>query len=139
MNNRECVTGDCPSLTREMRGESKEFCGPCDDRNSSYRGSASSCSSTDSNSNSGGSKVLYCSNTSIQRRSYPSSEVFKTGSCGYGLRISENIQIGTIVVEYTGEVITAAECIDRMTDMKGRRKCSLSLPLTKFCSTGSKE
>ena len=51
------------------------------------------------------------------------SEVFRTGSCGFGLRISEDIKIGKVVVEYTGEVITAAECSERMMDMKGRIHC----------------
>ena len=61
----------------------------------------------------------YCLNSSVQRRSYPKCEVFKTGSCGYGLKVLDDVLCGTIMVEYTGEVITSTECNDRMRGMKG--------------------
>lgn len=114
INNRECAAGDCPSLPAKMDFGSEDFCRPCkNSRNNNLRGRSS-------NGSGSSSTILFCANTSIQRISYPLSEVFKTGSCGYGLRISEDIEIGKVVVEYTGEVITAAECSERMKGMKGR-------------------
>jgi hypothetical protein len=89
--NRECVIGDCKSIANcHQKGYLEE------------------------------TKVLpYCLNTSVQRRSYPKCEVFKTDACGFGLKVSDNVPRGTIIVEYTGEVITSSECSDRMRGMKG--------------------
>jgi SET domain-containing protein len=41
-------------------------------------------------------------------------EVFLTAHCGYGLRVCEDVPANTIIIEYTGEVITASECQARM-------------------------
>lgn len=93
--NRECVIGDCNSV-RHTDGN------------------------FDKTNNLELNQVLpYCLNSSIQRRFYPKCEVFKTGSCGYGLKVCVDVTCGTVMVEYTGEVITSSECSDRMRGMKG--------------------
>ena len=63
-------------------------------------------------------KDEYCSNTVIQRRAFPATEVFKTRSCGYGLRLLEDVGPGTIIIEYLGQVITCEEGQRRMSSMK---------------------
>ena len=93
--NRECVIGDCNSVCKSLA-------------NCHRKGHLEV------------TKVLpYCLNTTVQRRSYPKCEVFKTGACGFGLKVCDNVPCGTIMVEYTGEVITSSECSDRMRGMKG--------------------
>lgn len=93
--NRECVSGECNSVCKSIA-------------NNHQKGHLEE------------TKVLpYCLNTSVQRRSYPKCEVFKTGACGFGLKVCDNVPSGTIIVEYTGEVITSSECSDRMRGMKG--------------------
>lgn len=92
---RECVIGNCPSTVE----------------NSSHK---RGCLKQTASEN-----VLSCLNTCIQTRSYPPCEVFKTGSCGYGLKVGIDVSANTLLIEYTGEVITASECTDRMRGMKG--------------------
>jgi len=48
----------------------------------------------------------FCRNTVIQRRAFPGTEVFKSRSCGFGLRVTEDIEADSIVIEYLGQVIT---------------------------------
>ena len=60
----------------------------------------------------GGTK--YCSNTVIQRRAFPATEVFRSRSCGYGLRMLENVQSGRVIIEYLGQVVTCDEGKRRM-------------------------
>lgn len=93
--NRECVIGNCSSTDGNLSDMK------------------SSCTQNVCESLSG------CLNTSIQRRSYPPCEVFKAGLCGYGLKVCSDVCASTLIVEYTGEVITASECSDRMRGMKG--------------------
>ena len=69
----------------------------------------------------------YCLNSSVQRRFYPKCEVFKTGSCGYGLKVCVDVTCGTVMMEYTGEVITSTECSDRMRGMKGMTLCTVTI------------
>jgi len=57
---------------------------------------------------------VYCCNSSIQTRSFPRTEVFKTGDKGWAMRLLEDVEADTILVEYLGEVITETECLDRM-------------------------
>jgi SET domain-containing protein len=57
--------------------------------------------------------------TTARGRSLQSAKSAKSAdepavSKGYGLKICEAISRGTIIVEYLGEVITAAECLRRM-------------------------
>lgn len=92
---RECVIGNCPSIVE----------------NSSHR--------KDCHNQSICEDLSSCLNTSIQTRSYPPCEVFKTGSCGYGLKVGSDVSASTLLIEYTGEVITASECSNRMRGMKG--------------------
>lgn len=61
----------------------------------------------------------FCLNTSIQRASYPKCEIFRAGECGHGLRVCSDVPNRTILIEYTGEVITTRECNDRMKGMRG--------------------
>ena len=60
----------------------------------------------------------YCSNTVIQRQAFPVTEVFMSRSCGFGLKVMENIRPGKIVIEYMGQVITCDEGKRRMTTYK---------------------
>jgi hypothetical protein len=94
---RECVIGNCPS-TVENTAHRKD----CHTQSDKLSENLSS-----------------CLNTSIQTRSYPPCEVFQTGSCGYGLKVCSDVSASTLLIEYTGEVITASECSDRMRGMKG--------------------
>jgi hypothetical protein len=56
----------------------------------------------------------YCQNTVIQRRAFPSIEIFSTNFCGFGLFAMESIPMNTIIEEYCGEIITEKECHSRM-------------------------
>ena len=60
----------------------------------------------------------FCGNTVIQRKAFPQTEVCRTKFCGYGLRLLEPVSKGCIVIEYTGEVITADECERRNAKLK---------------------
>eukprot|EP00741_Cyanophora_paradoxa_P011816 tig00020564_g11420.t1 len=51
----------------------------------------------------------YCCNQRIQKRAYAETEVFNTGSKGWGIRALEDIPKGTFVVEYSGEICDADE------------------------------
>ena len=64
------------------------------------------------------SSTLYCKNCVIQTRGFPSTEIYKTANCGYGLKVNELVPANTILIEYTGEVISSDECRNRMTGMK---------------------
>ena len=52
-----------------------------------------------------------CGNTVIQRRAFPPMEIFDTGddNRGFGLRCRIDVKAGTMLGEYRGEVIDAAE------------------------------
>ena len=56
----------------------------------------------------------WCANTVIQRAQFPPVEVFKSATCGFGLRSPQTLFPSTIIAEYTGEVITDQECLRRM-------------------------
>lgn len=94
---RECVLDDCPSTA----GNFSE--------------------NTPGNVNQTPRKLSYCLNTCIQRKCYPKCEVFRAGYCGHGLRVCNDVPTRTILIEYTGEVITTKECNDRMRGMRGDR------------------
>jgi hypothetical protein len=57
---------------------------------------------------------MYCKNTCIQTRTFPLTEVMRTDTCGFGLRLLEDIEADTMICEYLGEVITPEECTNRM-------------------------
>ncbi|CAM9292821.1 unnamed protein product, partial [Ectocarpus fasciculatus] len=59
-----------------------------------------------------------CANTVIQRKAFPSTEVYRTESCGHGLRLLEDVSHGSMIIEYTGEVISGDECDARRRKMK---------------------
>ena len=61
-----------------------------------------------------GSKRLYCQNTRIQRMDYPPIDIFHTANKGWGLRTMMDLQEGTFVGEYCGEVITKDACEARV-------------------------
>ncbi|KAK7233416.1 histone-lysine N-methyltransferase [Aureococcus anophagefferens] len=52
-----------------------------------------------------------CGNTVIQRRAFPPMEIFDTGddNRGFGLRCRVDVKAGTMLGEYRGDVIDAAE------------------------------
>ena len=60
----------------------------------------------------------YCENTVIQRCDFPPTEVFRTAECGFGLRVTGDVDEGTKLIEYLGEVVTAEECERRMSSYK---------------------
>ena len=84
-NDRECPPDLCPSLRQSK-----------------------TCSSSIS------TEHQYCRNTSIQQKSYPRTEIFRTSFCGLGLRLLEDVKANTIIIEYLGEVITDKEGTRRM-------------------------
>jgi hypothetical protein len=59
----------------------------------------------------------FCKNASLTQKEFPETEAFRTETRGYGLRLKDSIRAGTIVAEYTGEVIRQEECESRMADM----------------------
>jgi hypothetical protein len=102
-----CLVDDIPQCSCDSSG-----CGEsCQNRLLFMECCVGNCSSLNRTTSS------YCNNTSIQRRSYPATEVFNTGPCGYGLKVCVDIECDVVVVEYTGEVITASECSSRMYGM----------------------
>lgn len=55
-------------------------------------------------------------------------EVIKTEDRGYGVRINRGFEAHQIIVEYTGEIITEAECDRRMNETyKDNEVCSAGL------------
>jgi hypothetical protein len=62
-----------------------------------------------SRSSTGG--AVPCANTAIQNARFPPIEVFLTSNgCGWALRTVKAVRAGTMLCEYTGEVISDAEC-----------------------------
>jgi hypothetical protein len=56
-----------------------------------------------------------CGNMVIQRSEFAKTEVFETADCrGWALRVKEDVAEGTMLCEYTGEVITKEECMNRL-------------------------
>jgi hypothetical protein len=101
---RECVLDDCPSIAVKLSKNAPD------------------------DSNKVQEKVSFCLNTCIQRKRYPKCEVFSAGDCGHGLRVCSDVPSGTLLIEYTGEVITTSECNDRMRGMRGDQ-CSDDLQM----------
>ncbi|EET00168.1 Putative methyltransferase [Giardia duodenalis] len=60
-----------------------------------------------------------CGNQRLQRLQYARTAVYPAGKKGYGLFALTNIQRGTLVTEYIGEVITKEECMRRKKDATG--------------------
>eukprot|EP00252_Welwitschia_mirabilis_P017251 TRINITY_DN3823_c0_g1_i1.p1 TRINITY_DN3823_c0_g1~~TRINITY_DN3823_c0_g1_i1.p1 ORF type:complete len:1400 (-),score=307.70 TRINITY_DN3823_c0_g1_i1:652-4425(-) len=50
-----------------------------------------------------------CSNQRFQKRLYAKVEYFRCGKKGFGLRVLENIPIGSFIIEYVGEVLDLQE------------------------------
>ena len=48
----------------------------------------------------------YCQNQRFQRRQFPKVELFKTENKGFGVRVLQLVQAGTLMFEYVGEVLT---------------------------------
>lgn len=61
---------------------------------------------------------LYCKNCAMQERRYPVLQVFQSDLCGFGLKACQKCESGTVLAEYTGEVITSKECVRRMAEVK---------------------
>lgn len=60
-----------------------------------------------------------CGNQRLQRLQYAKTAVYPAGKKGYGLFALTNIQKGTLVTEYIGEVITKGECMKRKKSATG--------------------
>lgn len=52
----------------------------------------------------------------IQSKSFPSVEVYRTEYCGWGLRVTEDVPEGAVIIEYLGEVITSSTLMERMAE-----------------------
>lgn len=96
----ECQPGQCPSLELPA---APEFTAP---------------DSVNSSSSSAQTHSLFCKNCAMQERRYPVLQVFQSDLCGFGLKTCEKCDEGTILAEYTGEVITSKECVKRMAEVK---------------------
>ncbi|XP_035204427.1 histone-lysine N-methyltransferase SETD2-like isoform X2 [Stegodyphus dumicola] len=55
-----------------------------------------------------------CSNKRFQKRQYVKAEPFKTDKKGWGLKLLENVPMGTFVIEYVGEIISRKEFKQRV-------------------------
>ncbi|XP_027864783.1 histone-lysine N-methyltransferase, H3 lysine-36 and H4 lysine-20 specific-like [Xiphophorus couchianus] len=55
-----------------------------------------------------------CQNQTFTKRQYTTVEIFRTLSCGWGLRAISDIKKGAFVSEYVGEVIDEEECRARI-------------------------
>ncbi|KAM4732792.1 histone-lysine N-methyltransferase, H3 lysine-36 specific-like isoform 1-T2 [Anableps anableps] len=55
-----------------------------------------------------------CQNQTFTKRQYTTVEIFRTLSCGWGLRAVSDIKKGAFVSEYVGEVIDEEECRARI-------------------------
>jgi hypothetical protein len=56
-----------------------------------------------------------CRNMVIQRSEFAKTEVFETAdNRGWALRVKEDVAEGTMLCEYTGEVIAKEECMNRL-------------------------
>lgn len=60
---------------------------------------------------------LYCGNMVIQQGKFPATEVFRTQGRGWALRTREEVEKGTLLIEYRGEVVTMEEAQTRMRSM----------------------
>ncbi|KAF2072459.1 hypothetical protein CYY_006235 [Polysphondylium violaceum] len=58
--------------------------------------------------------VVGCRNQRFQRKLYSPIEPFHAGPKGWGLRATQDIKKKDFIIEYCGEVITKATCINRM-------------------------
>ena len=58
-----------------------------------------------------------CQNQRLQNAKFPRSSIKKAGNRGFGLYAMEDIMPDTIVAEYTGEVITTDEFLERTKKM----------------------
>lgn len=55
-------------------------------------------------------------------------EVYKTGDRGYGVRSNRCFEANQIIMEYTGEIITEAECERRMNEVYKDNEVSTPSP-----------
>ena len=61
---------------------------------------------------------LYCNNTVLQTKKFPKLQVFRTNSRGWALKVMEDVQENTILIEYLGEVLNSEEVMNRMSKYK---------------------
>ena len=57
---------------------------------------------------------MFCANCALQERRFPPLQVFRSELCGFGLKVCAPLEPGTLLAEYTGEVVAARECVRRM-------------------------
>ncbi|CAJ1058625.1 histone-lysine N-methyltransferase%2C H3 lysine-36 specific [Xyrichtys novacula] len=82
-----------------------------------------------------------CQNQTFTKRQYTSVEIFRTLSCGWGLRAVSDIKKGAFVSEYVGEVIDEEECRARIKHAQENDICNfymLTLDKDRIIDAGPK-
>lgn len=82
-----------------------------------------------------------CQNQTFTKRQYTNVEIFRTLSCGWGLRAVSDIKKGAFVSEYVGEVIDEEECRARIRHAQENDICNfymLTLDKDRIIDAGPK-
>uniref|UniRef100_A0A4W6E9L6 Histone-lysine N-methyltransferase, H3 lysine-36 specific n=1 Tax=Lates calcarifer TaxID=8187 RepID=A0A4W6E9L6_LATCA len=82
-----------------------------------------------------------CQNQAFTKRQYTTVEIFRTLSCGWGLRGVSDIKKGAFVSEYVGEVIDEEECRARIRHAQENDICNfymLTLDKDRIIDAGPK-
>uniref|UniRef100_A0A669CX11 Histone-lysine N-methyltransferase, H3 lysine-36 specific n=1 Tax=Oreochromis niloticus TaxID=8128 RepID=A0A669CX11_ORENI len=82
-----------------------------------------------------------CQNQSFTKRQYTPVEIFRTLSCGWGLRGLSDIRKGAFISEYVGEVIDEEECRARIRHAQENDICNfymLTLDKDRIIDAGPK-
>ncbi|XP_067374495.1 histone-lysine N-methyltransferase, H3 lysine-36 specific isoform X2 [Channa argus] len=82
-----------------------------------------------------------CQNQAFTKREYTPVEIFRTLSCGWGLRAVSDIKKGAFVSEYVGEVIDEEECRARIRHAQENDICNfymLTLDKDRIIDAGPK-
>uniref|UniRef100_A0AAX7SFV1 Histone-lysine N-methyltransferase, H3 lysine-36 specific n=1 Tax=Astatotilapia calliptera TaxID=8154 RepID=A0AAX7SFV1_ASTCA len=82
-----------------------------------------------------------CQNQSFTKRQYTPVEIFRTLSCGWGLRGFSDIRKGAFISEYVGEVIDEEECRARIRHAQENDICNfymLTLDKDRIIDAGPK-
>jgi hypothetical protein len=122
----ECSTTMCKSCPPQPK------CSPCADPAVDDTAAASAAGPEAGVGNEGGGSdnsarpPQRCGNTIIQDNAFPKTDVFLTLSgAGWGLRVLEDVAEGDLLCEYTGEVITVADTLERHAHRKDGEEISL--------------
>uniref|UniRef100_A0A671U953 Histone-lysine N-methyltransferase, H3 lysine-36 specific n=1 Tax=Sparus aurata TaxID=8175 RepID=A0A671U953_SPAAU len=82
-----------------------------------------------------------CQNQAFTKREYTNVEIYRTLSCGWGLRAVSDIKKGAFVSEYVGEVIDEEECRARIKHAQENDICNfymLTLDKDRIIDAGPK-